>query len=57
VEPEAREVLLHLHGRRPGHDCHRCGARSTISALVNLLLGRSVALLCSGLLAALEHDR
>jgi hypothetical protein len=20
VEPEAREVLLHLHGRRPGHD-------------------------------------
>lgn len=50
VEPEAREVLLHLHGRRPGHDCHRYGARSTISALVNLLLGRSVALLacCTG---------
>jgi hypothetical protein len=23
VEPEAWEVLLHLHGRRPGHHCHR----------------------------------
>jgi hypothetical protein len=54
VEPEAWEILLHLHGRRRGHHCHR-SVLVRRSALVSLLLGRSAALLC--LLAALEHDR